>query len=172
MRALPVRLTFTWALLFAAFAVGLLLVLGRTSDSYSDEVLQRLNSGVAPYVVQELPLLEGGKVNEAALHELAHRTMTVNPSAEVYLLDPLGRVLSTAIPRNRIRRVSVRLEPIRTFLGFPDRRPLYGADPTSVAARRAFSLEAIQAGESRHGYLYTVIPGRPAQWRDACLRAR
>src|SRR5258708_7331482 len=141
MRALHVRLTFAFALLLAALAVGLLLLLSRTSDRYSDEVLQRLNSGIAQYVVQELPLLEGGKVNEAALHELAHRTMTVNPSAEVYLLDPLGRVISTAIPRNRMRRVSVRLDPIRIFLQNPDRRPLYGDDPTSAAARRVISIQ-------------------------------
>jgi len=156
-RALHIRLTFTFALLLAALAVGLLLLLSRTSGRYSDEVLQRLNSGIAPYVVRELPLLEGGKVNEAALHELAHRTMTVNPSAEVYLLDPLGRVLSTAIPRNRIRRVSVRLEPISTFLRLPDRRPLYGDDPTSVAARRVFSYAALSASQSGHAELLLPI---------------
>jgi len=96
MRALHVRLTIASAALLAGLAIGLLLLLSRTSDRYSDEVLQRLNSGIAPYVVKELPLLAGGKVNEAALHELAHRTMTVNPSAEVYLLDPFGRVLARA----------------------------------------------------------------------------
>jgi two-component system OmpR family sensor kinase len=170
MRALHVRLTFAFALLLAGLAIGLLLLLSRISDRYSDEVLQRLNSGIAPYVVQELPLLEGGKVNEAALHELAHRTMTVNPSAEVYLLDPSGRVLSTAIPRNRILRDSVRLEPIRTFLRLSDRRPLYGDDPTSVAARRVFSVAAIRSGESLQGYLYVVLGGQPAQSIDADLR--
>jgi two-component system OmpR family sensor kinase len=170
MRALHVRLTFAFALLLAALAVGLLLLLSRTSDRYSDEVLQRLNSGIAQYVVQELPLLEGGKVNEAALHELAHRTMTVNPSAEVYLLDPLGRVISTAIPRNRMRRVSVQLDPIRIFLQNPDRRPLYGDDPTSAAARRVFSVAAIQSGASLQGYLYVVLGGQPAQSIDAYLR--
>jgi two-component system OmpR family sensor kinase len=170
MRALHIRLTFTFALLLAALAVGLLLLLSRISDRYSDEVLQRLNSDIAPYVVRELPLLEDGKVKETALHELAHRTMTVNPSAEVYLLDPFGRVLSTAIPRNRVRRDSVRLDPIRTFLRFPDRRPLYGDDPTSVAAQRVFSVAAIQSEGSLQGYLYVVLGGQPAQSIDAHLR--
>jgi len=52
MRALHVRLTFAFALLLAGLAVGLLLLLSRTSDRYSDEVLQRLNSGIASYVVR------------------------------------------------------------------------------------------------------------------------
>ena len=73
MRALHVRLTLSFALLLAGLAIGLLVLLSRTSDRYSDEVLQRLNSGIAQYVVQELPPLKGGKVNEVALHELAHR---------------------------------------------------------------------------------------------------
>jgi two-component system OmpR family sensor kinase len=170
MRALHVRLTIAFTLLLAGLAVGLLLLLSRTSDRYSDEVLQRLNSGIALYVVQELPLLAGGKVNEAALHELAHRTMTVNPSAEVYLLDPAGRVLSTAIPRNRIRRASVRLEPIQAFLRFPDSRPMYGDDPTSLSARRVFSVAVIQSGGRLQGYLYVVLGGQPAQSIDARLR--
>jgi hypothetical protein len=159
MRALHVRLTLSFALLLAGLAIGLLVLLSRTSDRYSDEVLQRLNSGIVLYVVQELPLLEGGKVNEVALHELAHRTMTVNPSAEVYLLDSSGRLLSTAIPRNRIRRVTVSLEPIRTFLRFPDTRPLYGDDPTSLDARRVFSVAAIQSEGQIQGYLYVVLGG-------------
>jgi two-component system OmpR family sensor kinase len=170
MRALHVRLTIAFAVLLAGLAVGLLLLLGRTSDRYSDEVLQRLNSGIALYVVQELPLLTGGKVNEAALHELAHRTMTVNPSAEVYLLDPSGRLLSTAIPRNRIRRASVRLEPIEAFLRFPDSRPIYGDDPTSLSARRVFSVAAIRSGGRIQGYLYVVLGGQPAQSIAARLR--
>jgi len=170
MRALHVRLTISSAALLTGLAIGLLLLLSRTSDRYSDEVLQRLNSGIAPYVVKELPILAGGKVNEVALHELAHRTMTVNPSAEVYLLDPFGRVLSTAIPRNRIRRVSVRLEPIEAFLQFPDSRPLYGDDPTSLGARRVFSVAAIQSGGRFQGYLYVVLGGQPAQSIDARLR--
>jgi len=57
MRALHVRLTIASAALLAGLAIGLLLLLSRTSDRYSDEVLQRLNSGIAPYVVKELPLL-------------------------------------------------------------------------------------------------------------------
>ena len=170
MRALHVRLTLSFALLLAGLAIGLLVLLSRTSDRYSDEVLQRLNSGIAPYVVQELPLLKGGEVNEGALHELAHRTMTVNPSAEVYLLDSSGRLLDTAIPRNRIRRATVSLEPIRTFLRLPDTRPLYGDDPTSLDTRRVFSVAAIQSEGQIQGYLYVVLGGQPAQSINTRLR--
>ena len=90
MRALHIRLTIALTALLSGLAIGLLLLLSRTSERYSDEVLQRLNADIAMYVVRELPLLEGGRVNEEALRELGRRAMTVNPSTEVYLLVPRG----------------------------------------------------------------------------------
>ena len=170
MRALHVRLTLALAALLAALAIGLLLLLSRTSERYADEVLQRLNADIAMYVVRELPLLDNGIVNEQALRELGRRAMTVNPSTEVYLLDPQGRVISTLVPHDRVRRLAVQLEPIRTFLGSPERRPLYGDDPASTDASRVFSVAAINRGGGLQGYLYVVLGGQKAQSIAARLR--
>src|SRR5262249_40920101 len=104
MKALYVRLTVATALLLSLLGAALLALMARTSEQYAAEVRQRLDAGIAMYVVRELHLLEQGKVNQVALRELANRAMTVNPSAEVYLLDPQGRVLSAGsqpLPRGR-----------------------------------------------------------------------
>ena len=170
MRALHIRLTLAFALLLAGLAIGLLLLLSRTSERYADEVLQRLNADIAMYVVRELPLLEGGRVNEEALRELGRRAMTVNPSTEVYLLDPEGSVISTLMPHDRVRRLAVRLEPIRTFLRSPERRPLYGDDPASTDSQRVFSVAAIDPGGALQGYLYVVLGGQKSQTIAARLR--
>ena len=170
MRALHVRLTLAFAVLLAGLAIALLLLLSRTSERYADEVLQRLDADIAKYVVRELPLLEGGRVNEAALGELGRRAMTVNPSTEVYLLDPRGRVLSTLMPHDRVRRLAVGLEPIQTYLRSPERRPLYGDDPTSMDAKRVFSVAAIDHGGEIQGYLYVVLGGQKVQTIAARLR--
>ena len=113
MKALHLRLTLALAALLSGLAAGLIVLLGRTSDRYADEVLQRLNADIAMYVVRELPLLDGANVNRAALDELGRRAMTVNPSTEVYLLSPGGQILSTLVPRQRIRHDAVDLRPIR-----------------------------------------------------------
>ena len=170
MRALHVRLTIALTVLLSGLAIGLLLLLGRTSERYSDEVLQRLNADIAMYVVRELPLLEGGKVNDEALRELGRRAMTVNPSTEVYLLDPGGHVMSTLVPHDRVRRLTVRLDPIHTFLRSPERRPLYGDDPASADAQRVFSVAAIDRGGGLQGYLYVVLGGQKTQSIAARLR--
>ena len=84
MKALFVRLTLATALLLTVLGVAVLALMARTSEQYAAEVRQRLDAGIAMYVVRELHLLERGKVNELALRELANRAMTVNPSAEGY----------------------------------------------------------------------------------------
>ena len=169
MKALHLRLTFAFAILLTALAIGLLLLLNRTSERYSDEVLQRLNSDIGMYVVRELPLLEAGKVNDKALRELGRQAMTVNPSTEVYLLDPTGRIISTLVPSGRLHRKSVRLAPLLSFLANPERRPVYGDDPASVDSERVFSVATINDGDRLQGYLYVVLGGAKTQSIAASL---
>jgi signal transduction histidine kinase len=177
MKALYVRLTLATALLLSLLGAALLALMAGTSEQYAAEVRQRLDAGIAMYVVRELHLLEQGKVNQAALRELANRAMTVNPSAEVYLLDPQGRVLSAGsqpLPRGR---TAVRLEPILQFLRAPEKRPLFGDDPTSPTRQRVFSVAPITEGGPLEGYLYVVLGGRPERsiaerlWGSYALRA-
>lgn len=151
--------------------------MSRTSDRYSDEVRQRLDSGIAMYVVRELALMEGGHVNQAAVRTLANRAMTVNPSAEVYLLDPSGHVLTTVVQHDRVMRPQVSLTPIIEFLRAPDRRPLYGDDPASLDGRRVFSVAPIEEHGRVDAYLYVVLGGQPERsiakriWGSYALRA-
>jgi two-component system OmpR family sensor kinase len=177
MKALYVRLTLATALLLSLLGAALLALMARTSEQYAAEVRQRLDAGIAMYVVRELHLFEQGKVNEVALRELANRAMTVNPSAEVYLLDPQGLVLSAGsqpLPRGR---TTVRLEPILQFLRAPENRPLFGDDPTSSTRQRVFSVAPINEGGRLEGYLYVVLGGRPERsiaeqlWGSYALRA-
>jgi two-component system OmpR family sensor kinase len=160
MRALHVRLTLAVALVLLILGCGLFALIEYTSEGYAAELHQRLDAGIAMYVVRELPLLEGGKVNDRELKELANRAMTVNPSAEVYLLDPRGRVISTIVQHRHAVRTAVRLEPLQEFLRAPDRRPIYGDDPTSLDRERVFSVAPIMDQGRIAGYLYVVLGGQ------------
>jgi signal transduction histidine kinase len=177
MTALHVRLTIAFAALLALLGFGLLGLLSQTSGRYSDEVRQRLDAGISMYVVRELALIEGGHVNQGALRELANRAMTVNPSAEVYLLDQNGRVLSTVVKHDRVVRERVSLAPIEEFLRTPDLRPIYGDDPSSLRGQRVFSVAPIRDHGQLDGYLYVVLGGQPERsiaqrvWGSYALRA-
>jgi signal transduction histidine kinase len=161
MKALHIRLTFAFAGLLIVLGVALMALLGRTSDRYADELRQRLDAGIAMYVVRELALLQDGHLNQAAVRELANRAMTVNPAAEVYLLDRAGRVLSTVVQHERVVRQQVSLTPIRKFLDAPEQRPVYGDDPASRDGQRVFSVAAVREHGLIDGYLYVVLGGLP-----------
>lgn len=156
---LHVRLALCTGSLLAVAAVVLALWVTRIAGQYQAEVAQRLNAGVAMYVTQELALIDASGVNEAALKELAHRVMTVNPSAEVYLLDTQGHIVATLVPEGRLRKRLVDLGPIQTFLASPPGRFIAGDDPTAPGHRVPFSVAPVRSASSQLGYLYVVLGG-------------
>jgi signal transduction histidine kinase len=151
------RLTLTFGALLALLAAVLFGLLTHITERYHAEVSQRLNAGIAMYVTDQTALLDRGGVNRAALNELAHRAMTLNPSAEVYLLTPEGRILATLVPEARLARRVIDLAPIRQFLADSDARPLYGDDPTGRNRRRVFSVAPVNVENALAGYLYVVL---------------
>jgi signal transduction histidine kinase len=84
--------------------------------------------------------------------------MVVNPSIEVYLLDPGGRILAFSAPPGRVVRERVDLAPVDHFLEGA-RLPVYGDDPRDRGAREVFSAAPIVSDGSLQGYLYVVLAG-------------
>ena len=156
---LHVRLALWTGGLLTVAAVVLALWITHIAAQYQAEVAQRLNAGIAMYVTQELALIDSNGVNQAALNELAHRVMTVNPSAEVYLLDTRGEIAATLVPSERLQRRRVDLGPIRTFLGGAPTRFIAGDDPTAPRHRAPFSVAPVNSASSHAGYLYVVLGG-------------
>ena len=83
---------------------------------YYEELTQRLNGSIAMYVVGERTLIENGVVNEEALAVLGQQAMVINPTVEIYLLDPEGRILGHALPPDTVLTERVDVQPIRQML--------------------------------------------------------
>jgi two-component system, OmpR family, sensor kinase len=144
-------------MLLIAVALILVIAITRVSERFRAETTQRLNAGIAMYVTDELALIDASGVNQAALRELAHRAMTINPSVEIYLLSPTGEVLATLVDRGRLLRSHVDLQPLMEFLAGSLHGPLYGDDPTSASTRSVFSVAEIRTREQLSGYLYVIL---------------
>jgi two-component system OmpR family sensor kinase len=167
---LHTRLTLTFAALLVLLAVLLAGLLTHITERYHAEVSQRLNASVAMYVTDQMALLDRDGVNRAALNELAHRAMTVNPSAEIYMLAADGRILATLVPEQRLVRRMIDLAPIRQFLADDDMRPLYGDDPTDTNRRRVFSVAPVKVEGALAGYLYVVLGSERFESTAAAVR--
>lgn len=129
---------------------------------YHEELSQRLNASLAMYVVNAEPLIADGEVDRDALEELATRAMVINPTAEIYVLDPDGRILGHALPPDDVIAENVDTAPVRDLLAESRPLPIKGIDPRNPDARKVFSAFPINdRNDTEHhaGYLYVVLGG-------------
>jgi two-component system OmpR family sensor kinase len=102
-------------------------------------------------------LMTDGEPNIRDWKDLAHTVMLVNPTVEVYLLDPEGRLLAYDAPEEKILRRQVDVEPIRRFLAQQSTMPLKGDDPRSRDGRKLFAAAALTEGSAVSGYVYAIL---------------
>ncbi len=154
--------------LFAKFAGALLvlfLVVGGvtlavtlfTSYYYQQEVQQRIHQDLAAHIVEEELLIENGQIAEEALKHVFHMMMVINPTIELYLLDPDGAVLAYSAPLGKVKLAQVELAPIETFVSGVPRLPLLGDDPRHPERTNIFSASPIRREGILEGYLYIVL---------------
>ncbi|MBD3856269.1 MAG: hypothetical protein IFK92_07005 [Acidobacteria bacterium] len=83
----------------SAALFGLFLVVGGltlavtlvTSHLYQREVQQRIHRDLAAHIVDEELLIVDGEIAQEALEHVFHMMMVINPTIELYLLDPSRR---------------------------------------------------------------------------------
>ncbi len=130
-----------------------------TAEMYFQETIQKLNSEVAKHIADETECFVDGKVNKAVLDEVFHNVMIINPSIEVYLLDPQGNILTYFAPDKKIKLKSVPLDPIKQFIENKGHTFVLGADPKNKEAEKAFSASEVYEGDVFRGYIYVILEG-------------
>ena len=152
-----------------AFAILLLACCGasawlqiRANSMHEKEVVQGLSRGLAASIAQDTQVMGEDGLRPDAVRRMFDQLMTVNPSVEVYLLDPHGVIVGHAAPAGHLMRRVVDLAPIRRFLD-NGMLPILGDDPRSAAGRKVFSAAALRAGQRQDGaisgYVYVVLLG-------------
>ncbi|HBH80852.1 MAG TPA: sensor histidine kinase [Nitrospira sp.] len=151
------------AVLFGLFcvigAVAVVLTLYSTRV-YFQEVSQKLNRTLAERMVSEQALMQEGQVNDAALKDIFHQLMVINPSIELYLLDPQGTILTFSAPPGKVKRQRISLDPLNRFLSGGEDFPILGDDPRDLTRKKVFSVYPIETlGGAIEGYLYIILGG-------------
>lgn len=127
---------------------------------YISEVNQQLYGGIAVHTVQEVKPLVDGAVDTNQIKDIMHSMMVINPSVEVYLLDPEGEIITYVAPNKVVQLERLNLAPIKTFIAAAaDQRPfIKGEDPRNPARENIFSAAEIRgdAGELE-GYVYIIL---------------
>lgn len=129
---------------------------------YYEELSQRLNASLAMYVANAETLISNGVVNREALTELSNRAMVINPTAEIYLLAPDGRILGHALPPDEITVDQVDIAPIQDMLTEARALPIKGINPRNPGVHKVFSAFPVTDSDDpdvQAGYLYVVLGG-------------
>ena len=129
------------------------------SEMYFAETSQRLNASLAEHIVNEIQVFVDNKPNFAAMDGIFHDVMVVNPSVEVYLLDPQGTILTYDAPADKVRLTNVSLGPIEEFIESGGRRFVLGDNPRDPAKPRVFSAAAVRMNGMVYGYIYVILRG-------------
>ena len=159
MKSLYTRLSIAFVLILFAIGGGFYALDQWSTGRYYEELTQRLNASIAMYITGETSLIENGEVNREELALLSQRAMIINPTVEVYLLDPLGRILDQAIPPDQVQTAQVDLQPIQALMQPDAQLPIRGTDPRS-ARNKVFSVSPVTQDGELQGYLYAVLGGQ------------
>jgi len=164
------RLALVLLLLFLIVGGSFLFAALYSAQMYQQEVAQRLNRDLAMYIVEEHVLYKDGEFNQAALQDLFHTLMIINPSLELYLLGADGRILSYSASPGEVRRDRVGLDPIEKMRAGSVTLPVLGDDPRHIGQQKAFSSAPVMVDGVVQGYIYAILGSEQADHIMALLR--
>ena len=145
-------------LIFSSVFIGLFVY---TAPMFLQELNQRLNLDLADNIVKEKKLISDNIVNDKAMKAVLNGMMLVNPSIEIYITDPAGKIMAYSAPKGAVKRETISTKPFNEFLTNKDHfnLPVLGDDPRSDKSNKVFSLAPIKSGNKIEGYLYIVLGG-------------
>jgi len=158
-RSLYSKLAAVLAGLFCLVGLSFVAVTMFSTEMYQQEVNQKLNSKLAQHIVNEKLLMQNSRVNEEALEEVFHMLMVINPSIEIYLLDPQGNILAFSAPPGKVKRQRVDLRPVKAWLDGNENLPVRGDDPRDPDGKKVFTVASISEHRRLEGYLYVILGG-------------
>lgn len=151
------RLSLALLILLILLGLAYILITGYSAREYYQETTQRLNAHVAEHMVEEVSPFVNGEVNEEALGSIMHSMMAVNPSIEVYLLDPTGHILSFVVLDKKVRLKNVDIKPVINFIKSKGEKYITGDDPRNPGQKAIFSATEVNENGKLLGYIYIVL---------------
>jgi len=145
--------------LFCLLGVSIVILTQVASDMYQQEIVQKLNRDLARQIAAQKNLMQDHQINRRGLNEIFDMLMVVNPSIEVYLLNPGGDILAFSAPPGKVKRDRVDLRPIKKWFEAGTVFPLTGDDPRSPDKKKVFSVARIPEQGALQGYLYIILGG-------------
>jgi len=137
--------------------VSYVFITQEEAEKHFMEKNQRLNAKIASSIISEVKPFLNGKKTESATDEIMHHMMAINPSIEVYLLDPFGNILNYVAPYKKVKMKQVRLEPVKQFVSNSGNILITGDDPRNPGKTKVFSAAPVIENDKLLGYVYVIL---------------
>lgn len=151
------KISLTLLFLLFILGIGYILITSYTSNRYFQEVNQQLYGDIASHLVKETQPLISGVIDTSATHDIMHSMMVINPSAEVYLLNPKGEIIDYVVPGKTVQLKHVDLTPIKQFIKDEGECYALGDDPRNKNEKKVFSAAPIYENKKLTGYAYVIL---------------
>jgi len=154
-----IKLSAIFLLILLSIGVMYFYISLNMTELHFQEKNQRLNAGIANGIKSELKPFLDGKLNEEATDNIMHYMMGVNPSIEVYILSPEGKILNYVAPYKKVKLTEVNLIPVEEFIT-SDRENgelILGDDPRSLGRQKVFSASKVEENGVLLGYVYVIL---------------
>jgi signal transduction histidine kinase len=159
MKSLYVKLAAGLCALFFLTGIFIIILTQYAFNMNQQEVVQTLNRNLAKNIVAQNVLISDGNVDQKALEECIRSLMMLNPSIEIYLLDPMGTILAYSAPPGKVKETRVDLTPIKNWFRRDISSPLKGDDPRNPDRQKIFTAARIVDQSGLQGYLYIILGG-------------
>ncbi len=164
------KLSAMFLVLLLVSGTALLTFLFYTSRDFVAETDQKLNRSLAEDLALRFQPFLKDSLNYGAIEHTFKELMVMNPRVEIYLLDSEGNLLAYFADPEKIKRMSVHIEPINAFLSTSPSLPLYGDDPRSSNRKKPFSATPVLIGGTQPGYLYVILGGEQYDTASSMVR--
>ncbi|MCB0283488.1 MAG: HAMP domain-containing histidine kinase [Calditrichaeota bacterium] len=147
--------------------LGLLFLLGtvqiiisvQSSLNFVCETDQTINRDLAQNLAGEFQPFLQDTIDYAAIENIIHNLMVMNPRVEIYLTDARGNLEVFFADPEKIKLKTINTIPIKAFLQKKDKKafPIMGDDPKTEDRKKVFSAAEIQLHPGEKGYLYIIL---------------
>lgn len=118
---------------------------------------QLLNKEVAAHIAKFTSPYEKNGINKAKADSVFKNAMVLSPSAEVYFLDTIGKVIAFHAPKSEIKLWTIPLENIKKLIASKGAIYIKGPDPKNISEPKIFSAAEVKAKTRNLGFIYVIL---------------
>lgn len=153
------KISGVFLLIILALGAIYIFIASKTAVSYFEETNQRLNASVAKQIAADTKPFESGNIRKIEAEKHFKNVMTLNPAAEIYLLDTAGKILAYSAPDYAVKRSVIALQPVKKFIETNGTVFIEGDNPRRLGAKKPFSAARIEHKGVLEGYIYIILGG-------------